>query len=284
MHWTVRTTLLACFLLQGCATVGNTLIPLNSSVRVKDSDFERTVTLLGVEERIGKISDYAFLRSGVDKVSGEAIHQLYVTYKYGGDWRFYGRANGAGGVSLDFVEIERKVQYCSTTCYFSEDFGATLPEELLREYRNRGYQVKFYAQSGDELIVTLSPNQITEQLRALDSYRARTRLGGSESTITPTAASVREVSGAATVLGAAPEPAPAPAPTPTPAPTRPVRGGADRWVTVPGARSYYWHECDVAKKLPQDKLIRFGTEEEAQAAGYQPPTFFPQCKGPEDAR
>jgi hypothetical protein len=173
------TTVLLLVALAGCASMANSVFPLRSTVEVKDSDFEPSATLLGVQERNGKIADYHFLRSWVDKSTGVTRHQLYVTYRYGDDWRFYERANGEARRSLEFVSISRDVSSCSQYgCSYAEHFGVDLDEDLLRERRDRGYAVKFYARSGHELIVTVSPAQIAAQLEAADNLRRARGLSG----------------------------------------------------------------------------------------------------------
>lgn len=159
----------------GCASL-TTLPPQlqpRMFVQVAPDRFAGMVAFNGIEKTFpGDRFNRFELRSWIAK-DGGLTHQLYVSDYYEGSWRFYDQAAGEDARTLEFTEISRDVIACGelTGCSMSEIFGADLPDSLLRAHTAGGYAVKFYAKSGDTLVVHLAPEQITKQLAAIDSVR-----------------------------------------------------------------------------------------------------------------
>lgn len=140
-------------------------------VRIEDDQFERVTRIVGpsVSER----GATHFLRSFVLSGRSPTSHQFYVIDRYGGDWKFWRRA-AAPGYPLEFTEISRDVGSCRNGCTLTESFAAEIPDSLLRASRD-SLAVKFYAKSGDQMVLVLRPVQIAAQLAAVDSVVAAQR-------------------------------------------------------------------------------------------------------------
>jgi hypothetical protein len=95
-----------------------------------------------------------------------------VTDKYNGSWIYWNGANSKDAQPLAFVSLKRRVDSCGSYsgCLYEEVFGATIPDATLKAHRD-GLSVKFYAQTGKEMVIRLSANQIAQQLRAIDDYQ-----------------------------------------------------------------------------------------------------------------
>jgi len=145
---------------------------LRAEVVVDADEFDSDVTFLGVERQIDGHDKWntAFLRSWLNAKG--VSHQIYVVHYYRHDWRFYERASGIGGRSVDFVSIDRDVVDCTAgTCSYNEVFGVSLSDSELRAATSDGFRFKAYARSGHELEVFLSPEQVRAQLAAIERYR-----------------------------------------------------------------------------------------------------------------
>jgi hypothetical protein len=118
---------------------------------------------LGVPE-----TNFYCLRSFIDRQTGEARHQLYVSDSYSGAERRWDAAHDAGGHPLRFVEISRDQITCDGGCSYAEEFAADIPEHELRA-NPRGVKVIFTARSGAEKTITVTGSQITAQLAAIDA-------------------------------------------------------------------------------------------------------------------
>jgi hypothetical protein len=165
--------LLAALTLSGCAAMGLGPTPLRLTPQIESSEFETSTKITGVEARLSENDPWSrqFLRSWIDKKTGEVTHQLYVFQSYAGDWRFWQGANGEDAQSLPFTEISRDVGSCAHGCTLYESFGVSLPDTLLRAHA-AGYRVKAYAKSGLTMVVFVSPEQIASQLQAVASAKA----------------------------------------------------------------------------------------------------------------
>jgi hypothetical protein len=152
-----------------------TSIPLlRSSVQKEESQFENPVRFLGIQERhTGNPYNRYFLRSWVNKTSGEVNHQLYVSDYYSGSWAFWTQANSQDAQPLEFVSISRDVVDCGSSvgCLYSEHLGVTIPDTTLKAHQN-SFAVKFYAKTGKEMVITLTSLQIRQQLKAIDDFQA----------------------------------------------------------------------------------------------------------------
>jgi len=88
-------------------------------------------------------------------------------------WVIWSRANTQDAQQLEFVSIRRAVISCGsyTGCSYAEDFGATIPDTILKTHLD-GFSVKFYAQTGKEMVITLTSQQIRQQLKAIEDFQA----------------------------------------------------------------------------------------------------------------
>jgi hypothetical protein len=118
---------------------------------------------LGVPE-----TNFYCLRSFLDRQTGETRHQLYVSDSYSGPERHWDAARDGAGHVLRFLEVNRHQITCDGGCSYVEEFAADIPESELRTNPD-GLKVTFGAQSGADKTITISGNQITAQLAAVDA-------------------------------------------------------------------------------------------------------------------
>lgn len=152
--------------------------PPRATVEIKDTAFDREITFVGLERRLGNETgnvaafDYMFLRSWINRASGEARHQLYVENNYRGDWRFWYAADDDQARNLHFTSISRNVISCSSAagCLKDEVFGADMTDEHLRQ-RAAGFQVRFRSKTGLSKIVHVDSQMIAAQLDAIDRWK-----------------------------------------------------------------------------------------------------------------
>ena len=161
-------------ILSGCSS---SRFVSRDSVEIHRDDFSSEIEYLGITQQSKELSstDFGddsfsfFLRSFKDIDTGEVNHQIYVdVYYMTSNWKFYQRASFEGGTNADFVMIGRNVVTCTHgLCVYNEVFGIQIPNNALYDNID-GLSVKAYAQSGHELIVKLSEEQIQAQLQALE--------------------------------------------------------------------------------------------------------------------
>lgn len=160
------------------------------ALQVEDDQFSPRATFVGLEQADASTPQTVkewFIRSFVDKRSGEVDHQLYVHVSYVGDRRRYEIATDDHATSLPFVRIERDRGACKYgSCDYDEDFGLGLRDATLRERAGAGFQVKVVAHSSDSIILTIAPGQILPQLAAVDAYRRAHALIGAREPASPT--------------------------------------------------------------------------------------------------
>lgn len=156
----------------GCTTIQDAFH--RSSVEIEDDEFESYVTFNGVVQSISDIGlnnpSYHFLRSFVDKETGQRMHQVYVRLTYGADWRFYRGAQAVGGESLEFIEIDSDVDCYSYGCSYKESFGVTVDEDALIAAVNDGFTFKAVSKSGIDTIIEVTPEQISAQRTAIETW------------------------------------------------------------------------------------------------------------------
>jgi hypothetical protein len=150
--------------------------PPQTAVKVEESQSERFTTFLGIKHPYpGDASNTSFLRSVVEKTNGQVAHQLYVAnyYRSSEGWLVWSRAHGEDAQALEFVAIHRGVISCGADsgCALEEDFGAVIPDTMLRAYQD-GFSVKFSAETGQELVIHLTAQQIQQQLKAIEDFQA----------------------------------------------------------------------------------------------------------------
>ena len=177
----VRMQFLCSFLmvtLLGCAVraLPPSSPPPQTAVKVEESPSESFTTFLGIKQPYpGDASNTYFLRSVVEKTSSQVAHQLYVAnyYRSAEGWIVWSRANGEDAQPLEFVAIHRGVLSCGADsgCALEEEFGAVIPDTMLRASPG-GFSVKFYADTGQELVIHLTSQQIQQQLKAIEDFQA----------------------------------------------------------------------------------------------------------------
>ena len=153
--------------------------PLQDAVKVEQSQSESFTTFLGIKQPYpGDASNTYLLRSVVEKTSGQVAHQLYVAnyYRSAEGWRVWSRAHGEDAQPFEFVAIHRGVLSCDADsgCALEEEFGAVIPDPMLRAHQS-GFSVTFAADTGQELVLHLTAQQIQQQLKAIDAFRASTK-------------------------------------------------------------------------------------------------------------
>jgi hypothetical protein len=115
-------------------------------------------------------TNFYCLRSFLDRRTGEAVHQLYVSDSYFGTERDWNAARDSVGKPLPFVPLTRDEITCDAGCSYVEEFAVTLPESELRAVSG-DLPVTLVARSGDEKTVLVSRERIAAQLAAVDAKR-----------------------------------------------------------------------------------------------------------------
>jgi len=161
--------------LAGCATdySKQPTQAVAAATTVKDSNFDAQVRYMAPnlrsERRRGLFMDYhsVALRSFVDKKTGLAANQVYVTVSYVGGWRFYRTASFEGGAQRAVLAIDRNVDFCNGgICAYTETLGIQLSDEELQAAA-RGMKIRLNAKSGHESMIELPANYVAGFLAAL---------------------------------------------------------------------------------------------------------------------
>jgi hypothetical protein len=116
-------------------------------------------------------TNFYCLRSFIDRKTGESADQLYVADSYDGAKRDWIGAHDGAGQSLLFIPISRHQISCEGGCSYADEFAANIPESELRT-NPKGLAVTFTDRAGDQKTITVSADQIAEQLAALDAQRS----------------------------------------------------------------------------------------------------------------
>src|SRR5229473_3676608 len=115
-------------------------------------------------------TNFYLLRSMIDSRSGEIAHQLYVEDSYFGAERGWNAARDATGQPLRFIPISKNQITCENGCSYAEEFGAALPEALLRA-NPQGLTVVFAARSGAEKTIAVPGELVAKQVAAVGEAR-----------------------------------------------------------------------------------------------------------------
>jgi hypothetical protein len=115
-------------------------------------------------------TNFYCLRSFLDRRTGEAVHQLYVSDSYYGTERDWNAARDSTDRPLPFVPLTRDEITCDNGCSYVEEFAVTLSESVLRG-SSADLQVTLLARSGNEKTVLVSRERIAAQLAAVDARR-----------------------------------------------------------------------------------------------------------------
>lgn len=116
-------------------------------------------------------TNFYALRSMIDTRNGETAHQLFVEDSYFGAERNWEAARDPQGRPLRFTAISKNEITCENSCSYAEEFGAGLPEPLLRG-GIQGFAVNFTAHSGATKTVSVPGDLIANQLNAVADARA----------------------------------------------------------------------------------------------------------------
>jgi hypothetical protein len=150
--------------------------PPQTAVTVEERPSESFTTFLGIKQPYpGDASNTYFLRSVVEKTDGQVAHQLYVSnyYKSSEGWVVWSKAHGEDAHPIEFVAIHRGVLSCGADsgCALEEEFGAVIPDTMLRAHQG-GFSVTFSAETGQEMVLHLTAQQIQQQLKAIEDFQA----------------------------------------------------------------------------------------------------------------
>jgi len=134
--------LLASVLLSGCAETAMppgaapAAIPGAPGVTMRADQSHRYVAIVGLKLQHAPPflgvpeTNYFVLRSWLDRDTGEAHHQLYVSDSYAGPERNWDTSRDDAGAPLSFVSISHNQIGCERECAWVEDFAAAIPDEL----------------------------------------------------------------------------------------------------------------------------------------------------------
>jgi hypothetical protein len=171
-------------LFSACSGIESLFFEFNEQITptVTNDQFSDSIEILGISKidkthfkgsgiaHFGTSFNY-FLRSFVAKEDLEiASHSIYTQfYSYGTGWLHLYRASIEGGLELDVLEGGSDVSCSSGSCSYYETISITMPEELLLDHINSGISVKVYGKSGHSFVINLSPEQISEQFKAIET-------------------------------------------------------------------------------------------------------------------
>lgn len=150
--------------------------------KAKVSTTHGTITTISspisVKPKGGSQAEEYSLRSFVSRDLNAAIsHQLFVVFKYDGDWRFYSGAQVPGGMRLPFTEIDRSVIGCSAYgngCRLWEQVGVEISEAELQEGRAKGMNIRITSRYSDVSSIFYLPSNLFEgQQLAIARYFER---------------------------------------------------------------------------------------------------------------
>lgn len=186
---TVVTLLAGALLLPGCQTGKGSRGPSprdqqgtsrdknteEKGVTVEDDPSKSRIRFVSPNVHHGKAAGNVYLvRSWLDRKTGVVTHQIYVTDRYlTPNPRNWNQAAGPKGDRLKFTKIDSKVENCNPDgCPRMEAFGAGIDDAALRAAASRGYTITFTAEDGTKEAITVTPEQISDQIQAIDTRRA----------------------------------------------------------------------------------------------------------------
>jgi len=124
-----------------------------------------------------------YLRSVIDKKTGQKSFQVHAWIIYGGRWRSYETANyqtPAGPKSVPAIQIGRETANCAVgDCLYTERVAFPVDEDLLRRLAAGNvpgkpaiWAYKFIAKTGPDFAGGLSSAEIAGLLAKIDEYSA----------------------------------------------------------------------------------------------------------------
>jgi hypothetical protein len=115
-------------------------------------------------------TNFYCLRSFLNRRTGEATHQLYVSDSYFGAERGWNAARDSAGTQLPFVPVSRNEIACDVRCSYVEEFAATLSDSKMRGSSD-GLAVTFVSRAGNEKTIIVTGERIAAQFAAVDARR-----------------------------------------------------------------------------------------------------------------
>ena len=167
--------------LSGCVTPESILFKSQITPIVTNDEFSDNIKILGISKidktYAKKWNDWAgssfnyYLRSFVSKKDSTlSTHSIYTEfYSEGTGWLNLYRASIESGSELEVREVDSDVSCSSGYCNYYEIISITMPEELLLDHIDSGISVKVYGKSGHSFVINLSPEQISEQFKAIEN-------------------------------------------------------------------------------------------------------------------
>lgn len=159
---TIAGAALAALVLTACAAPNpKTSADVAAAIRVQDSEFDSSRTYLGpyVSETsgVGLFKDHFSwrVRAFQDKKTGEVRRQLYLNTSNIFGWRFYRTASFSGGDIVRADRISSEPSCSRTGCTYYETVGAIISQEKWISARDGVLQVRFNAQSGNDIVVSI---------------------------------------------------------------------------------------------------------------------------------
>ena len=162
--------------LGACARLPPLISPPVPGVAVRRTALPDYVEIVGPQRQhappfLGvKGTNFFVLRSWLDRRTGQATTQLYVSDSYRGPERIWNAAYDPAGAALPFIAIGRDRITCKGDCSWTEEFAAEIPEREL-DAAARGLAVTFAARSGLRKTIAVTPRQIRLQRAAIAAVR-----------------------------------------------------------------------------------------------------------------
>jgi hypothetical protein len=167
--------------LGACAPRAPPLLSPVPGVAVRRTALSRYVEIVGPERQHAPPflgvpgTNFFVLRSWLDRRTGRATTQLYVSDSYRGPQRIWDAAYDPAGRALPFTAIDRERISCRGGCSWTEDFAAGIPEREL-DAAPGGLAVAFVARSGFRKTIIVTARQIRLQRAAVAAARLQVRL------------------------------------------------------------------------------------------------------------
>ena len=175
MRGAARSACILTLVLCACARLPSPIWSPVPGVMVLRTPLSRYVEIVGPRHQHAppflniRGTNFFVLRSWLDRRTGRATTQLYVSDSYRGPERMWDAAYDPAGAALPFAVIDRERISCGDGCSWTEDFAADLLERELAAAG--GLAVTFVARSGAKMTITVTPRQIRVQRAAIAAVR-----------------------------------------------------------------------------------------------------------------
>jgi hypothetical protein len=171
------------------ALLSLTLEHFRDTATVKDDPAD-AVTIVSTEKGYAEhkgpmrmVWNDEYLRSVIDKKTGQKSFQVYAWIIYGGRWRSYETANyqtPSGPKSVPAIPIGKETANCAVgDCLYTERVAFPVDEDLLRQLAAGNapgkpaiWAYKFIAKTGPDFAGGLSSAEIAGLLAKIDEYNA----------------------------------------------------------------------------------------------------------------